>query len=104
LGKLITAEREARLRVALARIPEHCREGLSMYLLYGVPPGSFLRAVLSNDLSEACARADEENQRALYDYVYVLYNVAPANAWGSPTKVDDWIKAAQEARAASTAS
>jgi len=68
------------------------------YALYGVPPGSFLQAVLSNDLVEACNRADHQNQRALYDYVYVLYNAMPSAAWGSPEKVRAWIDAGIDLR------
>ena len=92
------------LSIALARIPEHCRSGLLDYLRYGQPPGHFLRAVLSNDLKEACARADDENQRALYDYIYLLCNYASAAAWGSPEKVEQWIARGEELRKAEAGS
>ena len=42
-------------------IPEGMRDGLLLYLEHGFFPGSFLMAVLSNDLKEAVARGDEDN-------------------------------------------
>lgn len=96
LHSLIPPDRAAKLEQNIHRVPDHCRQGLLDYLRYGIPPGHFLQAVLSNDLREACARADETNQRALYDYVFVLYNYAPSDAWGSPERVTDWIKQGME--------
>ena len=93
---LVPPDMDKRLDLSVLRVPEHCRRGLLDYLRYGVPPGHFLQAVLSNDLREACSRADEINRRALYDYVFVLYNDAPGAAWGSPDKVKAWINAGME--------
>jgi hypothetical protein len=92
LPRLTRGDMDAQLEASLDRIPAHCRDGLRDYLRYGLPPGHFLQAVLSNDLREACGRADDENRSALYDYVYVLYNYAPGDAWGSPEKVRAWIE------------
>lgn len=103
LPRLIPPDMDEALEQHVARVPEHCREGLLAYLRYGVPPGHFLLAVLSNDLAEACGRADEANQRALYDYIFVLYNYAPGNAWGSLAKVQAWIARGMEVRRAAVA-
>lgn len=73
-------------------IPEHMHDGLIGYLVNRIHPGSFLTAVLSNDLREACGRADEDNVRALHAYVYFLYNYAPGDSWGSYDKVEDYLK------------
>jgi hypothetical protein len=91
MPRLTRADLDASLDREISRIPAHCREGLIDYLRYGQPPGHFLLAVLSNDLAEACKRADEENRYALFDYVYLLTNWAPSGAWGSPQHVKDWI-------------
>lgn len=53
-------------------------------------PGSFLTAVLENNLKEAVARADEESLDALPHIVAWLYDRAPNVAWGSPKHVHDW--------------
>lgn len=97
---MVPPDMDARLTQEIARIPEQCRDGLLDYLRYGVPPGHFLLAILTNDLAAACARADDANQRALYDYIYVLYNDAPSEAWGSVDKVKAWITRGMELRRA----
>lgn len=92
LPTLLPAEMDATLEDRCARLPGYCRQSLIDYLRYGLPPGSFLQAVLSNDLREACRRADEESRYALFDFVFVLYNHAPLDAWGSATEVKAWIE------------
>ena len=39
-------------------------EGLEPYVEFGTPPGSFLRAVLDNDLIRAFGCADQYNKEA----------------------------------------
>lgn len=55
------------------------------------PPGDFLRAVLSNDLVEACARADDDNLRVIPEIVCYCYNEIPGFCWGSQDKVQKWL-------------
>lgn len=77
-------------------IPTHCQESLSDYILYGAPVGSFLTAVLSNDLRGATAKADDDNLPALRGYVVFLYNYASGDCWGSPQKHLDWLQRGRE--------
>lgn len=72
-------------------VPLLARAGLIRYVEERVPTGGFLEAVLCNDLKEAFGRADLENRRNLGAIVYWLYNSAPADCWGSPKKVRDWL-------------
>ena len=65
-------------------VPEHMIEGLVQYVMVGRPVGHFLRAVLSNDLKEACNRADEKNKTQLHAYIFFLFNYTPIGCWGSP--------------------
>ena len=69
----------------------HLRESFRRYIEQGIPPGSFMRALLSNDLREIFARADELNGSEVRNYVMWLWNNAPAFCWGSPEAVDAWI-------------
>lgn len=64
---------------------------LKAYVDHGRQPGDFLLAVLSNDLTAACGRADVSNRRLLPEYIEFLYNYAPSNSWGSPAKVIAWL-------------
>ena len=67
------------------------KDAIDRYIVDRIPPGSFLKAVLSNDLLESFARADEENKEDLAEIVAYLYNQIPSDAWGSPEKVRDWL-------------
>ena len=68
------------------------KDGIDRYVEDHCPPGSFLMAVLSNDLKESFARADEENRRDLFEIVSYCYNYIPWNCWGSPEKVREWLE------------
>lgn len=97
-GDVVTTDRARdepyyRARLMLSGVPISMQDGVVNYLLHGYHPGSFLEAVLSNDLKEACARADEINQSRLFQYVFFLYNYAPFEAWGSPERMQAWIAA-----------
>ena len=72
-------------------IPEHMRPGLTRYIERGIKPGSFMRAVLENDLKNAVFLADDINRQHLVDWVQILYTYAPGNCWGSPEKFKAWI-------------
>ena len=76
-----------------AEIPSHCRGSLRRYIEDHVPTGEFLQAVISNDLRGACCKADDINRHALYSYVFILYNYAPHQCWGSPEAYVAWIAA-----------
>lgn len=75
-------------------LPEGLRVGMCRYIEGGILPGSFLKAVLANDLMNACAHADHVNRQRLFDIVDWLYNEAPGNCWGSPEKMQVWIDGA----------
>lgn len=71
-------------------IPEHCRENMRLYLTEGIMPGSFLTAVLENDLVGAFGKADSINMGRMRDYAKFLHNYAPQECFGSPSKVIAW--------------
>lgn len=73
-------------------IPEHMHGGLKRYIENGIEPGSFLMAVLENNLKEAFGCADHINAQKIGDYVRYLYNYSPSPCWGSPEKVAQWIE------------
>ncbi len=78
-------------KLTASGIPAHMQGGYIRYLLHGIPPGDFLRAVLSNDFRWACILADEKNADALYAHGHFLICCAPVAAWGSPETVTAWI-------------
>ena len=82
----------ATLTTALRRVPPHLRGGLEAYILHGWPVGGYLEAVISNDLVDACRRADPISAMALYDVCMLLVEYAPAVAWGSREKYAAWVQ------------
>lgn len=77
----------------LSILPGHMRNGMKLWIEHGIPAGSFLNAVLSNDLMTALGKADDFNRDRLFDYGIYLYNYAPSRCYGSPEKVAAWAAA-----------
>lgn len=75
-----------------SKLPEHMQDGMRLYIERGIEPGSFLYAVLCNDLMGAFGRADSVNQSRIKDYCQFLYNDAPSQSHGSAAKVNAWIE------------
>jgi len=73
-------------------VPQHTLEGLNRYVTEGIPPGSFLTAVLSNDLKNAFGQADDMNIANMFAIVKHCYSNIPAACWGSPEDVEAWIR------------
>lgn len=70
---------------------------LERYLNHGIMPGSFMTAVLENNLMEAFGRADICNEANMKNIVGYMYNNIPSNTWGSPERVKDYLKSLKEA-------
>lgn len=69
---------------------EHMKGAVRRWIEDGITPGSFLSAVIANDLKDACARADDVNRHALFEIVRWFYNEAPAGCWGRPEALSTW--------------
>lgn len=65
---------------------------LERYLNHGIMPGSFLTAVLENNLMESFGRADMSNSANLKNIVGYIYHHLPSNSWGSREKVSEYLK------------
>jgi hypothetical protein len=79
------------LRLHQTDVPETLHYGLIQYIGARRPVGSFLTAVLENDLRQAVSRADFTNRERLHAIVIFLYNFAPGECWGSPAAVARWL-------------
>lgn len=73
-------------------IPGAILLAINNHVLRGQRCGNFVTAVLSNDLTEAVNRADDECQKCLHTIIRYLYNNCPGGCWGSKKKMDDWRK------------
>lgn len=72
-------------------IPERTQQTLIDYVERGYVPGSFVQAVLSNNLVESIGRADIQNLQALPSIGKFMYNRMPMNAWGSVDSVQRYL-------------
>jgi len=72
------------------KVPEHLREGLARYVIHGIVPGSFLSAVLGNDLHGAIRYGDDDSLAGIKPIITFLYNSTPAACFGSALRRDEW--------------
>ena len=72
-------------------VPVHTQEALENYFLRGYEPGSFLMALLQNDLVGAVCRADSENGKCLKNIVVWVLNYAPSDSHGNKERVYNWL-------------
>jgi len=86
------SESEIQQRARRVGVPDHLIDGLTNYILHGLPPGHFLSAVLANDLIQAMNRADDRSAAGLMALCRFVYYSMPAPSWGSPERVESWIR------------
>ena len=72
-------------------IPQHTKYQIDEYVNNYMPPGDFVRAVLSNNLMEAFMRADDINMHCMKDIMKYVYNDIPSTCHGSAEIVDLWL-------------
>ena len=75
-----------------SRLPERYRGGMKRYIEEHIPPGSFIRAMLENDLQGVMGNVDLDTVSELRNIYLWIYNEAPGICWGSPEKVTAWVK------------
>ena len=66
-------------------------ESIGRYVDHKVPPGSFLTAVLANDLMESIGRADSINRTTIGEICMFIHNEIPGNCHGSYGIVEKWL-------------
>lgn len=89
---MMNIEEEYGIIIDYTRLPMHMQDVARLYVERGVPGGSFLTAVVSNDLVAAFSRADDMNTAAMRDWCMWLRSEAPIGCYGSPEKVSEWVK------------
>ena len=72
--------------------PNHTQEALERYFVHGLLPGSFVEAVLVNDLYSAATKADHWNKQRLAAIAqWIVFN-APRGSYGSWEAVEAWLE------------
>lgn len=72
------------------------KETIDDYVTKGYRPGSFVYALLANDLMRALGTADAENRRDIFDICSYVYNNIPDNVHGSYEIVDKHLRSFRE--------
>lgn len=72
-------------------VPERLLMSLDMYAQEKRPVGSFLKAVLENDLFMAVGYADPESMACLKKIVTYIHCQLPSGCWGSKDNVKEWL-------------
>lgn len=63
---------------------------MHLWIEHKIEPGSFMQAVLKNNLSKACSQADDMNKNLLWEWCFLLYNYAPYSCWGNEENYENW--------------
>jgi hypothetical protein len=79
-------------------IPERMQEGIKRFVVDGLIPGDFLKAVIQNDLRGTVGHADDENLPLIPLYVRWFYNRPPSVSHGSPEAFVNWLDELAEVR------
>jgi hypothetical protein len=66
-------------------------DALQNYVLNHRAPGSFLTALLSNDLMETVLRAGLDSRHSIPLIFEYIFHHCPGACWGSPEAVTRWI-------------
>lgn len=79
-------------------LPAHLQDSIEAYVNEGRPLGSFLAAVVNNNLREAFNRADEDSTKAMSAIVAYFYNRTPMACWGYDGAYEKWLEKKREER------
>lgn len=73
-------------------LPRHMHEGVRAYIEHGRETGGFLTALFEGDYERAKAVADFQNAAHWENWMDFVREFMPADACGSPLKVQAWRK------------
>lgn len=65
--------------------------GLKLYVEQGIEPGSFMQAILCNDLMDAVRRADATNLQLIPAWCNWIHTNLPSICYGSVERYEAWI-------------
>jgi hypothetical protein len=73
-------------------VPRHTQEAIERYLVDGLPAGSFLEAVITNNLFMSVGHADVANKQHLVSIVEWFAQRAPLESYGSKVAYTAWLR------------
>lgn len=73
-------------------LPTYMISGMVNYIVHHIEPGSFMRSLLENDLSETVRKADPENRERLTNWISFIARELPFLSAGSKKAVRLWLE------------
>lgn len=70
----------------------HVTDAIDRYVQNGTPTGSCTEAILSGDLFDAFARADDDTKQGMAQIVRYIFNRVPTGCWGSRETYQAWVE------------
>ena len=87
----VTLGQVVKMEIDYTKVPaDHMVDGVQAWVERGRPGGSFLHAILTNDLRMAFAKADNNNKARMEHWVEFLHWEIPSDSSGSVEKVRVW--------------
>jgi len=74
------------------QLPKYMLPAVYQYVVDGRPPGTFLEAVITNNLRHALTCADDRNLKVLPVWVRFFYNCVPAACVGDAHDMTNWMR------------
>jgi len=71
---------------------EYTTLGAENYLIWGIEPGGFLKAVICNDLYRASATADYQNKPILTEISAAVFHNFPHGSYGGYEQYENWMR------------
>ena len=78
------------------KIPEYMYPGIINYVDNGVLPGTFLRGILSKDLTSCINGADPDNLWLIPVYYLFFYHEVSASIWGNSVNIEAHMRSMYE--------
>jgi hypothetical protein len=73
-------------------LPQGFYDTLRLYVEHRARPGSFMTAVLSNNLREAVGHGDDASLAKIRPLIQFIHCRLPGDCWGTPAKVKAWLQ------------
>lgn len=72
-------------------VPDHTQQCLENYFFYGLPPGSFMEAMLRGNYERAYGLADQYNKYSFDEIRRFIEEQIPEDIRGNHQRMQDWI-------------
>ena len=73
-------------------LPPYMKSAVENWVFHGIPGGSFLTSIMTNNLKDSIFQADAQNRAKIQDWVQFITWHIPSACQGSVGCVNHWIQ------------